>query len=473
MNPWMPSARFEDLKRTLVVIPTFGQNHLTKSLIKDCRREPVGILIVDNGGDYNDSEHEYVLRPSDNLGWLQSNNLAVQKALRQGRWDRFVLLNNDIRLSRSFFAGIIWTECISGASIVAASYDGYWKVQRPAGVDITTQLPAERYSPQPDYIPFGACDGTCVSVHKRVFERVGYLDRDHFGRFGWAAMTDLCFRARSAGMSTAISRAAFANHLGGGRQTARTVIGPDYEVLAESEGSAGMNKKWGSQWRELRAIPTTTPCIVYTTLTGNRDTLKDPLFVPPNWKFVCFTDSPSVRSRNWEIRPICWSSRDRDPVRTARWHKVNAHILFPEADVSIWADASVRVTGDWRHLLWYLGSFELASYKHYQRDCLYAEGVECIRLGLDDPLLILSQLLQYRAEGYPERNGLLETAILLRRHNDSKAIEFAKMWWNEIRCGSKRDQISVNYALWRLNIAPGYVRDTLRSSAWLLRERRQ
>jgi hypothetical protein len=193
--------------------------------------------------------------------------------------------------------------------------------------------------------------------------------------------------------------------------------------------------------------------------------------VPSGWKFVCFTDSAHLRSQNWEIRPIVWSSPDGDPRRTARWHKINAHELFPEDKNSIWADASVKVTGDWRHLYWYLGSFGLASYRHYMRDCLYSEARECIRLGLDDPTLIRRQVERYRADGYPEHNGLFETTILLRRHTEPKMVRFAELWWNEVNNGSKRDQISVNYAAWRLNVQCGIVRDTLRSSDWLVRER--
>lgn len=472
-EPWVPVVPREDLTRTLAVIPIYGQHHLTAALIQDCSREPVGIVVVDNSGDYQPSGAETVLRPGTNLGWLRGNNLAIERELPHRRWDRFVLLNNDLRLSKDFFAGLVWTEASSGASVVAASYDGWWKVQRPDELANGVFLAATSFSPRPTYVPYGACDGTCVSVHRRVFEEVGLLDGESFGRFGWAAHTDLCFRARDAGLTTAISRAAFANHLDGGRHTARVVFGAEYETLAEAEGSLGMASKWGPGWRDSRPVPTTIPCVVYTAITGGRDPLEDPLFVPPGWRFVCFTDSPDVRSRIWEVRPLAWASPDGDPRRTARWHKVNAHKLFPEDPVSIWADASVRVTGDWRHLLWYLGSFGLASYRHYSRDCLYDEARECIRLGLDDPARILGQVTRYQAEGYPEHNGLLETTILVRRHLEPGMMGFAELWWGEISRGSKRDQISVNYVAWRLSLRFGVVRDTLRSSAWLVRDRRR
>jgi GT2 family glycosyltransferase len=472
-EPWLPAVPREDLARTLVVIPVYGQHHLTAALIQDCSREPVGIVVVDNSGDYRPSGAETVLRPGTNLGWLRGNNLAIERELPHPRWDRFVLLNNDLRLSQNFFAGLVWTEASSGASVVSASYDGWWKVQRPDDLANGIFLPAASFSPRPTYLPYGACDGTCVSIHRRVFEQVGMLDAESFGRFGWAAQTDLCFRARDASLTTAISRAAFTNHLDGGRHTARAVFGVEYESQAEAEGSLGMANKWGPDWRDTRPVPTTIPCVVYTVITGGRDTLEDPLFVPPGWRFICFTDSSNVRSQIWDVRPLAWSSPDGDPRRTARWHKVNAHKLFPKDPVSIWTDASVRVTGDWRYLLWYLGSFDLASYRHYSRDCLYDEARECIRLGLDDSARILEQVTRYQAEGYPEHNGLLETTILLRRHLEPNMTRFAELWWGEISQGSKRDQISVNYVAWRLNLRFGVVRDTLRSSAWLVRDRRR
>jgi GT2 family glycosyltransferase len=472
-EPWLPAVPRADLARTLAVIPAYGQHHLTAQVVADCAREPVGIVVVDNRGDYQATGTETVLRPGTNTGWLHGNNLAIERELPHRRWDRFVLLNNDLRLSTGFFAGLVWTELSSGASVVGASYDGWWKVQRPDEVANGTFLPAGSFIPRPVYLPYGACDGTCVSVHRRVFDRVGLLDGQAFGRFGWAASTDLCFRARDAGMTTAISRAAFANHLDGGRHTARAVFGAEYETLAEAEGSHGMVAKWGFGWRDARPVPTTVPCVVYTAITGERDTLKDPLFVPPGWRFVCFTDSPHVRSSVWDVRPLAWSSPDGDPRRTARWHKVNAHTLFPDDRVSIWADASVRATNDWRRLLWYLGSFGLASYLHPARDCLYDEAHECARLGLDDPGCIREQVARYRAAGYPAHYGLLETTILVRRHGDPDLVRFADLWWDEISKGSKRDQLSVNYVGWRLGLRFGVVRDTLRSSAWLERDSRQ
>ena len=82
---WTPSAHDKDLMRTLVVIPTFRHHDLTRGAIADCLREPVRIVVVDNSGDYRPVAHEKVVRPDGNLGWLRSNNLAIETELRNGK----------------------------------------------------------------------------------------------------------------------------------------------------------------------------------------------------------------------------------------------------------------------------------------------------------------------------------------------------------------------------------------------------
>jgi len=150
---WVPSADQKDLKRTLVVIPTFKNNDLTWAVINDCLREPVRTLVVDNSGDYQAIANERIICPNQNLGWLRSNNLAVKSAILDRFWDRVVLLNNDLRLAVSFFSGILWAERHSGASIVGASYDFLWPIHRPEQLTEGQQLEAHEYVPEPRNIP--------------------------------------------------------------------------------------------------------------------------------------------------------------------------------------------------------------------------------------------------------------------------------------------------------------------------------
>ena len=59
------------------------------------------------------------------------------------------------------------------------------------------------------------------------------------------------------------------------------------------------------------------------------------------------------------------------------------------------------------------------------------------------------QTERYRQEGYPEHNGLIESAILVRELKDQRLISLMEAWWQEVLHGSKRDQLSFNYVCWK------------------------
>jgi hypothetical protein len=63
--------------------------------------------------------------------------------------------------------------------------------------------------------------------------------------------------------------------------------------------------------------------------------------------------------------------------------------------------------------------------------------------------IIDAQIARYRAEGLPESSGLIEAPILLRRHTPAVA-RLNAAWWAELARGSRRDQLSFNYASWKL-----------------------
>jgi hypothetical protein len=88
--------------------------------------------------------------------------------------------------------------------------------------------------------------------------------------------------------------------------------------------------------------------------------------------------------------------------------------------------------------------------KHPRRVCAYKEATVCINQRIDSPERIKSQIDRYKSEGFPQDYGLVMGGIISRVHNKkAKRINYA--WWNEIVNGSRRDQLSINYVLWKLN----------------------
>jgi hypothetical protein len=111
----------------------------------------------------------------------------------------------------------------------------------------------------------------------------------------------------------------------------------------------------------------------------------------------------------------------------------------------------------------YLSDCDLALFEHSERHCIFEEANVCINRRLDNPEIIRKQINRYHQEGYPANAGLGECTILLRRHTP-EIIEFNECWWQEILNGSKRDQISFQYVINKLQLKhryfPGHLRCT-------------
>lgn len=56
---------------------------------------------------------------------------------------------------------------------------------------------------------------------------------------------------------------------------------------------------------------------------------------------------------------------------------------------------------------------------------------------------------RYREVGFPEQYGLFETGIMIRNNRSRRLKGMCRIWANELVIGSKRDQLSLNYSIWK------------------------
>jgi hypothetical protein len=224
--------------------------------------------------------------------------------------------------------------------------------------------------------------------------------------------------------------------------------------------------------------------VVFTAIIGNIDPLYPAL---PNAKgsaeFVCFTDKPRQESGIWEYdglseypviksvghRPITQKTWRQEIVEaeygnrlTARYYKLLPHRSFPDADVSIWVDGNVRLRVSPKTLVknHLPKGFDLASFAHPDRACLYEEAEFCAKKGKGKKSDILEQTRYYREQGMPPGFGLVETKCVIRRHTQQMA-DFNELWWEQLSEYSVRDQISLPYVGWetgvKMSVIPGRV----------------
>jgi GT2 family glycosyltransferase len=237
----------------LVVVPVFGQQHLTHALLPDIFKESdlVDLLVIDNGGDYQQLADEKVLTPGTNIGWAAASNLGFRHAFRNGyQWA--ATLNNDTRLAEHFFRGLLDPRIPGDAGFVAPLYDD--ARANPAQLSSYRGAAAD-YTPSPHVRRVAAVDGTCLAVSAAAWEAVGGLDDRTFGKFSWGADIDLCYRGRAAGFGIYVSELSYLNHLG--RKTA-TSMTSNLQYFARSfwDMRQGMRKLHGSKWTQpLKTFP--------------------------------------------------------------------------------------------------------------------------------------------------------------------------------------------------------------------------
>ena len=177
--------------------------------------------------------------------------------------------------------------------------------------------------------------------------------------------------------------------------------------------------------------------VVYTSIFGGYNKLKDPTVYSSDIDYVCFTDR-ETRSDVWDVRVV---ELYRDFNRSAKRFKVGPHVFLREYEYSLWVDGNMtlKVIPDIKGML---DGKTIALMKHQERDCIYNEGIQCIYANKDWENKIDRQLETYYNQDYPAGAGLYSCSLIPRKHNDNELASLNELWWHHICIYSTRDQIS-------------------------------
>lgn len=209
--------------------------------------------------------------------------------------------------------------------------------------------------------------------------------------------------------------------------------------------------------------------VVYTCITGNYDRLKDPKYINGDFDYICFTDSKNMSSTVWDIRPLPAETEGLSQIKKQRYVKINAHKVLPEYELSIWVDGNVDILGDLNQFIEGVKKDGVSIYvpQHPVRKCIYDEAKIVIASRKDSKDVVNKQIERYKSDGFPADYGLLQSNIMLRMHNSEDCIRFMDAWFDELRDGSRRDQLSFNYVLWKNNdIKISYLDKYIYRSKW-------
>jgi hypothetical protein len=194
--------------------------------------------------------------------------------------------------------------------------------------------------------------------------------------------------------------------------------------------------------------------VVYSAIIGQYDIVLQPEVIDERFDYIMFSDSMENRKEGiWEIRRINY--RNAIPTKTARWVKTHPEVLLPEYVASTWIDASVLITSNYiyeRTISLYENNALIATHVHPERNCIYNEMFGMLVFQWEQEDIILKWGQKLRKELYPREIGTFETRVLYRSHMSPAIVELDNFWWDCINEYSRRDQLSFNYCLWKLNI---------------------
>lgn len=198
--------------------------------------------------------------------------------------------------------------------------------------------------------------------------------------------------------------------------------------------------------RSYLACRSRTPEVtVFTAITGHYDRANQHEHLMEGADYVLFSDAPTA-PYVYALRPAPY--HDEDPVRMARFVKTHPHRLVTDRRIAIWVDGNILIRGDLSALI---AAFErserpVAAVPHPLRRSVFEEAAECVKRGKDDSAAIEEQMRRYRAEGF-DCDDLIESNLMMFRLDHPKLAPILDGWWAEIEKGSRRDQLSFNYAL--------------------------
>lgn len=197
--------------------------------------------------------------------------------------------------------------------------------------------------------------------------------------------------------------------------------------------------------------------VVYTCVTHGYDNVPpiDTLDFPG--KFVCFSNRPDKVANGWLAQPLQSPRRLRSGHDINRFHKIFPHRLFPAMRFSVYIDGNVHFSGDFEMLIERLRASgrALAAFSHPDGRSIEEESDACAELGKFDFLDMARsgpQLHRYSNDGFDLSEVVTANYLLVRDHCHPLMETTMSLWWSHLFEFTKRDQLSLNYVLWKTGL---------------------
>ncbi len=193
---------------------------------------------------------------------------------------------------------------------------------------------------------------------------------------------------------------------------------------------------------------------VFTCVFGETDTLKAPLYVSPDVRYVCLSDRPQDAPPYECVIVPCAEGEAR--LLSRRVKILANHPSLGNPDVTLWHDAAYQLECDPVAIARVtLTDSNMVAFKHPHRTQIEDEAIAIDHWKYVPLATMQAQIAAYRADGFTQE-AITSTGFCVRRMR-IQVLAFNDRWWAEVEKWGWRDQMSVDYALWKTGVHPTYI----------------
>ena len=190
--------------------------------------------------------------------------------------------------------------------------------------------------------------------------------------------------------------------------------------------------------------------LVYTVIAGDYDSLKRPLWCPPNVDYLAFVSEPvESESRGWQLSPL--PNDIYNPKLLNRRMKILGFGFDEEYDSVIYVDGSIQIIGSLDSAIAQFLQSEraLGLFRHEDRNRPRDELIACLELGLlseNEHRFEESRIRQFEDDGIDL--GLFDAGVIMKNPRREALSKISSRWFELFSENPVRDQLSLPIVVW-------------------------
>lgn len=188
---------------------------------------------------------------------------------------------------------------------------------------------------------------------------------------------------------------------------------------------------------------------IYTCITGDYEYPTDGFKKKKGYDYYLFCDKV-FPVKSWQMMIPKYSEDTKlSDVKRQRLIKTHPFWVLNDYDIVVWVDANTTIDDKLYRYIERNKNNKITFKIHPERDCIYSELKECVFWGKESVELGQHIFRMYDQEQYPKHNGLYETNIIISHIHEPEVVDLYNAWWVQIYTYSHRDQLSLNYVIWK------------------------